>query len=54
MTALEPQAVWTAKRRGFRDIYDELNETVDWLGQFKPNHMSTRIDRYKKEFIAAR
>lgn len=51
MTALEPQAVWTAKRRSFRDIYDELNKTVVWLGQFKPKHLSTRIDKYKENLL---
>jgi len=51
MPALEPQAVWTAKRRSFRDIYEELDETVVWLGQFKPKHLSTRIDQYKKNLL---
>lgn len=51
MTAFEPSAVWTAKRRSFRNIYDELKETVDWLGQFKPNHLTTRIDKYKKNLL---
>lgn len=51
MTSTEPPAVWTAKRRSFRDIYDELIETVDWLGQFKPNHLTTRIDKYKKDLL---
>jgi hypothetical protein len=51
VTAFEPSVVWTAKRRGFRYIYNELAGTVDWLGQFKPNHLSTRIDKYKTNLV---
>lgn len=51
MTSSEPPAVWTNNKRSFRSIIDELNETVDWLGQFKPNHLSTRVAQYKKNLL---
>jgi len=48
MIASELPAVWNVNRRRFRDIYDEFDQTVNWLSQFKSDHLSTRIAKYRK------